>query len=88
MQRDMNNARAWYELGVKQQENEREDRALQALERAVELDPIPQTLTILAEAYERTGDEQVALDLRERAAKIIIPQGQQTRVRQPRRVDM
>ncbi|KXN91039.1 Peroxisomal targeting signal 1 receptor [Leucoagaricus sp. SymC.cos] len=39
VQRDMTNARAWYELGIKQQENEREQKALQALERAVELDP-------------------------------------------------
>ncbi|KAF9454044.1 TPR-like protein [Macrolepiota fuliginosa MF-IS2] len=39
VQRDMTNARAWYELGVKQQENERENKAIQALERAVELDP-------------------------------------------------
>jgi peroxin-5 len=30
---------AWYELGVKQQENERETYAVQALQRAVELDP-------------------------------------------------
>ena len=35
----MENATAWFELGVKQQENEREYKALQALERAVELDP-------------------------------------------------
>ncbi|KAG2150938.1 hypothetical protein DEU56DRAFT_779216 [Suillus clintonianus] len=39
VQRDMNNAAAWYELGVKQQENEREMKAVQALERSVELDP-------------------------------------------------
>ncbi|KAK0504772.1 hypothetical protein EDD18DRAFT_1397976, partial [Armillaria luteobubalina] len=39
VQRDITNARAWYELGVKQQENEREQKALQALSRAVELDP-------------------------------------------------
>ncbi|RDB25292.1 Peroxisomal targeting signal receptor [Hypsizygus marmoreus] len=39
VQRDMNNASAWFELGVKQQENEREYKALQALKRAVELDP-------------------------------------------------
>lgn len=31
--------RAWYELGLKQQENEREYKALQALQRAVYLDP-------------------------------------------------
>jgi peroxin-5 len=35
----MNDATVWYELGVKQQENEREHKALQALQRAVDLDP-------------------------------------------------
>jgi peroxin-5 len=35
----MNNASAWLELGVKQQENERERKAIQALQRATELDP-------------------------------------------------
>ncbi|CAA7261694.1 unnamed protein product [Cyclocybe aegerita] len=39
VQRNMHDAGAWYELGVKQQENEREHKALQALQRAVELDP-------------------------------------------------
>jgi peroxin-5 len=39
VQRDPTNARAWFDLGVKQQENEREQKALQALRRAVELDP-------------------------------------------------
>lgn len=39
VQKDMSDASAWFELGVKQQENEREKPALQALERAVELDP-------------------------------------------------
>ncbi len=62
-------------------------RMIEALERAVELDPIPQTLTILADAYERVGDSELAIQLRERAAKMIIPQGQ-NRVRQPRRVVM
>jgi len=33
------NPAAWFELGVKQQENERELSAIQALQRAVELDP-------------------------------------------------
>ncbi len=62
-------------------------KMIESLERAVELDPIPQTLTILADAYERTGESLLALDLRERAAKIIIPQ-QQRQVKQPRRVVM
>ena len=62
-------------------------KMIEALERAVELDPIPQTLTILADAYERTGDELLALELRERAAKMIIPQSQ-NKVQQTRRVVM
>lgn len=62
-------------------------KMIDALERAVELDPIPQTLTILADAYDRTGEVQLALDLRERAAKMIIPQSQ-SKVKQPRRVVM
>ncbi|KAJ7217874.1 hypothetical protein GGX14DRAFT_438704 [Mycena pura] len=39
VQRKMSDASAWYDLGVKQQANERERQALQALTRAVELDP-------------------------------------------------
>lgn len=62
-------------------------RMIEALERAVELEPIPQTLTVLADAYDRIGDTALALDLRERAAKMILPQSQ-TRVKQPRRVVM
>ncbi len=58
-----------------------------SLERAVELEKNPQTLTILADAYERTGQEELALGLREQAAKMIIPQGER-RVKQPRRVVM
>jgi tetratricopeptide (TPR) repeat protein len=59
---------------------------IESLERAVELDPIPQTLNILADAYERVGSTDLALSTREKAAKMIIPLGQSKRVRQPRRV--
>ncbi len=63
-------------------------KMVEALERAVELDPIPQTLNILADAYERTGRDELAIQLREKAAKLIIPEGQPKRIRQPRRVIM
>lgn len=63
-------------------------KMIDSLERAIELDPIPQTLTILADAYDRIGESVLALDLRERAAKMIIPQGQSKQVKQPRRVVM
>lgn len=39
VQRDSKNVQAWYALGVKQQDNEREQQAIEALLRAVELDP-------------------------------------------------
>ncbi|KIK91353.1 hypothetical protein PAXRUDRAFT_149676 [Paxillus rubicundulus Ve08.2h10] len=38
VQRDPTNAAAWFELGVKQQENEREAKAIQALQRSIDLD--------------------------------------------------
>lgn len=61
-------------------------KMIESLERAVEIDPIPQTLNILADAYERTGQQELSLDLREKAARMIIPSGQPKRVVQPRRV--
>lgn len=55
VQRDPSDASAWYELGVKQQENEREQKAIKALRRAVELDPthLP---TYIALAVSYTND--------------------------------
>ena len=61
-------------------------KMIESLEKAVELDPIPQTLNILADAYDRTGQTNLALSLREKSAKMINPQVQQRRIRQPRRV--
>lgn len=63
-------------------------RMITALERAVELEKNPQTLTILADAYDRAGQAELSIDLREQAAKLIIPEGQPKRVKQPRRVMM
>lgn len=63
-------------------------KMIESLEKAVELDPIPQTLNILADAYERTSQNELANDLREKAAKLIIPSGQKSRVKQPRKVIM
>jgi peroxin-5 len=59
VQRDPSNARAWYELGVKQQENEREQQAISALRRSLELDPthLPSWLA-LAISYTNEGDRR------------------------------
>ena len=61
-------------------------KMIAALERAIELDPIPQTLKILADAYERDGQLELAEQLRAKAQKMVIPQGQPRRVVQPRKV--
>jgi tetratricopeptide (TPR) repeat protein len=63
-------------------------KMIESLEKAVELDPIPQTLNILADAYDRTGQSDLSIELREKAAKMIIPQGQPKRIKQVRRVVM
>jgi tetratricopeptide (TPR) repeat protein len=63
-------------------------RMIAALERAVELEKNPQTLTILADAYDRTGQDDIAVDLRAEATRLIVPEGQPKRVKQPRRVVM
>lgn len=64
------------------------NKMIESLERAVELDPIPQTLTILADAYERNGQAELSAELRDKAAKMVIPGGQPKQVRQVRRVIM
>ena len=63
-------------------------RMITSLERAVELEKNPQTLNILADAYDRTEQSEHATELREQARKMIIPQGQPKRVKQPRKVVM
>lgn len=63
-------------------------KMIESLERAVELEPIPQTYNILADAYERTGQSELSLKMREKAAKMVIHHGQPRRVHQPRRVVM
>lgn len=63
-------------------------KMITALERAVEIDPIPQTLNILADAYDRTGQSELALDLREKSARMMVPNTQSRRTRQPHKVVM
>lgn len=59
-----------------------------ALEKAVELEPNPQSLAILADAYERDGRDELAIDLREKAARLVIPAGAPKKIQQPRKVIM
>lgn len=45
-------------------------KMIEALEQAVDLEPVPQSLTILADAYEKAEQFDLAEALRERAAKM------------------
>lgn len=63
-------------------------KMIEALERAIEIDEIPQTLNILADAYERTGQNDLAAQLREKSTKLLTAQAPARRIRQPRRVVM
>jgi peroxin-5 len=59
VQRDPTDARAWFELGVKHQENEREQQAISALQRALELDPTHLASWLaLAVSYTNEGDRR------------------------------
>lgn len=48
-------------------------KMIDSLEKAVELEPIPQTLTVLAEAYDTAGQQELAASLREKAARLLVP---------------
>lgn len=75
-------------------------KMITALERAVELEPIPQTLAILAEAYDNAGQVELAENLRKKSTKMLVPTTpvakksakpaprQQRTVRQPRKIIM
>jgi tetratricopeptide (TPR) repeat protein len=66
-------------------------KMIEALERAVELEPNPQSLTILADAYARLGDElsiSKSEDLRKKAGSMAVPVETPRKVQQPRRVVM
>lgn len=61
VQRDPQSASAWFDLGVKQQENEREPNAILALKRALEIEPthLPAWLA-LAISYTNENDRTAA----------------------------
>lgn len=67
VQRDPTNAGAWLDLGVKQQENEREGLAIAALHRAIQLDPtLRDAWLALAVSYTNENDRVAAFEAIER----------------------
>ena len=74
-------------------------KVINALEKAVELEPIPQTLKILAEAYDNAGQTELAKELRKKTTKMLTPTvaskkvdaprpRQQRKIHQPRKIVM
>ncbi len=69
-------------------------KMIDALEKAIEIEPIPQTLTALAEAYESIDQIELAQNLREKAERMLAPVDQggparrQYKPRQPRKIVM
>ncbi|MFZ1458986.1 MAG: tetratricopeptide repeat protein [Candidatus Saccharimonadales bacterium] len=59
-----------------------------SLERAVELEPNPQSIAILADAYERDNQIELATAMREKVAKVIIPTSAPQKIQQPRKIVM
>lgn len=66
----------------------RTKRMIEVLEKAVELEPVPQTLNILADAYDQSGQVELAADLRSRSAKMKSHQNTPKITRPVRRVVM
>lgn len=62
-------------------------KMINALEKAVQLEPSPQSLSILADAYEHDGRKELAIELREKVTRMRHPQ-QMHQQQPPRRVVM
>jgi len=60
-------------------------KMIDALEEAVKIDATPQTINILADAYDRNGQTELAAKLHEKAKRMLTPERPQ-HIRQVRRV--
>jgi pyruvate/2-oxoacid:ferredoxin oxidoreductase beta subunit len=63
-------------------------KMIESLEEAVKLEPTQQSLKILADTYERTGQQEAADKIRKKLEKSSSPPGTPLQVQQPRRVVM
>ncbi|PJE65141.1 hypothetical protein COU91_03285 [Candidatus Saccharibacteria bacterium CG10_big_fil_rev_8_21_14_0_10_47_8] len=59
---------------------------LQELEKAVELEPNPETYGLLGKAYESRGMEEEAAEINKQLSKLIMPAGRPKRILRPKRV--
>lgn len=63
-------------------------KMIESLEKAVDLEANPQSLGILADAYQRIGEQALADKLRKKIEGMIVPAGAPQRIQQPRKVIM
>ena len=61
---------------------------LEALEKAIEVEPNPQTYKLLSDAYERAGEMELAEEIRRKLRQLIVPASKPKRIRQPRKIIM
>jgi tetratricopeptide (TPR) repeat protein len=59
---------------------------IQELEKATELEPNPETYTLLAKAYESRGMHKQAASINKKLSKLIMPAGRPKRILRPKRV--
>jgi len=63
-------------------------KMIAALEKAVELEPHPQSLKILADAYERVGETELAEQIKKKVEHLIVPAEAPKQIHQPRKLVM
>lgn len=63
-------------------------RMLEALEKASEVEPNPQTYKLLADAYERAGEHELAEEIKSQLKRLIVRNDRPKRIRQPRKIVM
>jgi tetratricopeptide (TPR) repeat protein len=63
-------------------------KMITALEKAVELEPHPQSLKVLADAYERVGEQDLAEQIKKKVEKLIVPPAVPKQLQQPRKLVM
>ncbi len=63
-------------------------KMIAALEKAVELEPHPQSLKVLADAYERIGELELAEQIKKKVENLIVPPAAPKQLHQPRKLVM
>ncbi len=63
-------------------------KMIAALEKAVELEPHPQSLKVLADAYERVGENDLAEAIKKKVENLIVPALAPKQIHQPRKLVM